>query len=156
MSAKKYTIRWIVGILLFPWPVWAQTNPDSLASQVSLDECLHYALRNQPVFRQSLIDQQINERTIRANLAAWMPQIRAEYNLLHYFAVPFFFLTNTSDPTGPKQAIRAGYPNQSTILFQADQVLYSNDVLLAAKASRYSRLQFSQNVDSSRINVIVN
>src|SRR6202012_3575937 len=42
----------------------------------------------------------------------------------------------------------------STLGLQASQVIYNNDVLLAAKAAKYSRQYYKQNTVSSQINVV--
>jgi outer membrane protein TolC len=42
------------------------------------------------------------------------------------------------------------------VLFQADQVIYNADVMLASQAARYSKLQARQNIESAKIDVIVN
>ncbi|MDO1448400.1 TolC family protein [Rhodocytophaga aerolata] len=58
--------------------------------------------------------------------------------------------------SGRRVAVQTGVANTSNVLLQADQTLYSNDVLLASKAARYSRLQFDQNTENTKINTVVN
>jgi outer membrane protein TolC len=45
--------------------------------------------------------------------------------------------------------------NNSNALFQADQVLYSNEVWQASRASRFVRRQSQQNVQATKINTVV-
>jgi outer membrane protein len=156
MQQIRLVIPLLVGLILLPKLVSAQKNSDSLPVNISLNECVNYALSNQPRFRQSLIDQDITERTIRANLAGWLPQIRAEYNLQHYLKLPVSFFPNLSDPSGPRTPTTIGLANTSNLLFQADQVLYSNDVIFASKAARFSRLEAEQASKVTKIEVVVN
>ena len=44
-------------------------------------------------------------------------------------------------------------PNTSTIGLQASQVIYNNDVLLASRASKFSRQYYKQNSESSKIDL---
>jgi outer membrane protein len=155
MKPTKALIPLLWGLILLPFFSYSQSQSDSLPTQITLDECIQYALRHQPVFQQSVLDQQITERTIRATLSAWLPQIRAEYNLQHYLILPVSFFPNFNDPTGPRQAVRVGLENTSNLLLQADQTLYSPDVMLASKAARFSRQQATQLTENERISLVV-
>ncbi len=155
MPRKKYVISLIVRMLLLPLVAAGQTPGDSTQQPLSLDACIRYALQNQPLYRQSLLDQEINERIVRSEMAAWLPQLRAEYNLQHNLKLPVAFLPDLTNPDGPRRPVTLGLKNTSNILFQAEQVLYSNDVVLATRAARYSRLQASQNTQNNAIDLTV-
>ncbi|NIM34203.1 MAG: TolC family protein, partial [Hydrotalea flava] len=49
------------------------TAADTLA-QATLQSCVQYALQHQPIVQQSLIDEQIVDKTIQTKLADWYPQ----------------------------------------------------------------------------------
>lgn len=155
MQTKKYISILLISMVMLPVFLFAQTSQDVVPANITLDECVSYALRNQPLLKQSLLDQEITEQTVRSNLAGWLPQLRAEYNLQHYLKLPVSFFPNTQDPTGPRLPVTIGLKNTSNLLLQADQVLYSNDVMLASKAARYSRLQADQSTQNTKINVVV-
>ena len=55
--------------------------------------------------------------------------------------------------TGANQ-LPASIDNVSTLGLQANQVIYNNDVLQAAKAAKYSRQYYKENTTSSQINVV--
>lgn len=149
------------NILLYLWTamcfhgfVFGQAPADSLPLKATLEDCIAYALQHQGQFQQTELDKEINERTIKSNLAAWYPQLRTEYNYQHYFKVPVSLIPDFSNPAGPRRATTLGVPNTSNVQFQADQVFYNSDVLLAAKASKYSRQQTQQDIEKAKIALI--
>ncbi|RCH56001.1 TolC family protein [Mucilaginibacter hurinus] len=128
---------------------YAQTAPDSVPGTITLQQCINYALRNQPVVRQASIDEQINERDIKIGLSSWLPQLNSTGQVQHYFkGGPVAGAANI--PGGVSNDIR----NLSTLGLQASQVIYNNDVLLAARTARYSRQYYRQNTQTTQINVI--
>jgi outer membrane protein TolC len=127
--------------LILPSVLFAQTNTDTI---VTLKQCIDYALRNQPAVKQASIDQQINERDIRIGLSAWLPQVSSSDLYDHYFK---------GGPLVPG-ATDNNRHEFSALGLQANQVIYNNDVLQAAKAAKYSRQYYQQNTVSSQINVV--
>jgi outer membrane protein TolC len=125
--------------------------PDSL----TLEQCIQYALKNQPYVQQAGIDQEIAERDIKIGLSGWYPQINATGNYQHYLRLPVIILPNFNDPSLPPQIIRNGLKNTSNVLFQADQTLFSNSLFLASRAQRYVRQQSVQNIENNKINATV-
>jgi outer membrane protein TolC len=130
--------------------LFAQTGIDTaINGPVSLKQCVEFALRNQPVVRQASIDEQINERDIRIGLSAWLPQVTSSGLYNYYFkGSPQAGASGANIPAG------TGVRNLSTVGLQASQVIYNNDVLLASKASKYSRQYYKQNILSSQISVV--
>jgi outer membrane protein TolC len=145
---KKFYLPIIINLTLcLPKVLFAQTATDTV---VTLRQCIQFALRNQPAVRQSVIDQQINERDIRIGLSAWLPQISSADEYERYFkgSVPLAVNPATLPDGG------ANLNEYSSLGLQASQVIYNNDVLLAAKTANYSRLYYKQNTVSSQINVV--
>ena len=141
---KKIYLLVIVNLTLcLPKVVFAQSATDTV---VTLKQCIGFALRNQPVLRQAEIDEQINERNIRISLADWLPQLNSSNEYLHYF--------KGSPVTSANPAVVSPINEYSSLGLQASQVIYNNDVLLAAKSAKYSRLYYKQNTVSSQINVV--
>lgn len=123
--------------------LFAQINKDTL---ITLNQCVDYALRNQPAVKQSGIDQEINERNIRIGLAAWLPQVNTTDQYQYYFK---------GGPSAAALAPAGSAINQySALNLQASQVIYNNEVLQAAKAAKYSRQYYKENTFSSQINVV--
>ncbi len=136
-----------------PYFLKAQTPRDSLQAVVSLQECIRYALKNQPVLRQTLLDQEINERNIGIALSAWLPQVNGTGSLQHYFQLPSSAFPNGS---GGTTVTRIGLYNTSVLSLGASQVLYNNDVLLASRGAKYSRQYYQQNTQVNQINTVAN
>lgn len=134
--------------------VFAQKTVDSLARQAYLPDCIQYALGHQPIVRQSVIDQEIAERTVQSALAAWYPQIAAGYNLIHNIKLP---TTIFPDPTTGESVPRTiGAKNTSTASLSVTQSIFNRDVLLASRTADAYRAQASQNTVRNKIDVVVN
>lgn len=132
-----------------------QAKPDTLSSNViSLQQCISYALRNQPTAKQASIDEQINERNIAISLADWLPQVNATGNAQHYFQLPEAYFPNTTNPGAAGSYVSSGLPNTSTLTLGATQTIFNPTVALAARTSKYSRLFYKQNTQSTQINVV--
>jgi outer membrane protein TolC len=147
---KKVLYIFISNILFFlPLTVFAQNISDTSVAIVTLRQSIDFALKNQPLLKQAYIDEQINERDIRIGLSDWLPQIGTTGQYQHYFQRPAV----VAGGTGTSQQNLAIVHNVSTLGLQASQVLYNNDVLLASRASKYSRRYFKENTESSKINL---
>src|ERR1700755_1578085 len=66
----------------------AQTKPDSVLHDATLQGCVQYAITHQPAIQQSLLDEAITEKQIQTRLADWYPQLNLNYNLQHNFELP--------------------------------------------------------------------
>ncbi len=126
---------------------FAQQRADSLSGSVTLEQCIDFALKNQPAVQQSLIDEEIGERNIRLALSGWYPQVRGEANLSHYLKQPVSILNGAQ--------VRFQPANSSNFLLQGDQAIFNNDLLLASKASSFNRERYKQNTESNKINTVV-
>jgi outer membrane protein TolC len=147
---KKVRYIFISNILFFlPLTVFAQNISDTSVAVVTLRQSIDFALKNQPLLKQAYIDEQINERDIRIGLSDWLPQIGTTGQYQHYFQRPNF----VAGGTGTSQQNLGIATNSSNLGIQASQVLYNNDVVLASRASKYSRRFFKENTESSKINL---
>lgn len=126
--------------------VSAQVKTDTSTSVISLQQCISFALRNQPATKQATLDEQINERTINIGLADWLPQVTASGNAQHYFELPATSFNGN--------VVTTGLPNTSLLSANVNQVIYNNTVALASHTAKYSREYFKQNTVSSQINVV--
>jgi outer membrane protein TolC len=117
---------------------------------LTLEQCLQFALQNQPVVRQARIDEETNEASIRIGLAGWLPQVNLNANAQHYFQLPYSVIPIDGVNT-PRQF---GLRNQSTVGLAATQALYNNDVRLALRSATPSRQLYQQNTVAVRINVV--
>ncbi|MBC8085253.1 MAG: TolC family protein [Hymenobacter sp.] len=125
------------------------------AAPTTLQQCLEFALRNQPTVRQARLDEGIGERNIRLALSEWMPQVNGTGLYTRNTQLQATALPNFADPAAGQQIIRIGLKNVTTLGLQGTQLLYNNDVLRAARSVRYTRLGNAQNTARTKINVVV-
>lgn len=69
---------------MLPAVLFAQAGRDTVPTTLTLQQCIDFALRNQPGVRQANLDEDINERDIRISLSAWLPQINSSGSYQHY------------------------------------------------------------------------
>ena len=142
-------------VFIIPCILAGQAAHDSLPSKVTLSQCLTYALANQSLIKQSLIDEDIKNKDIRIALSGWYPQLEFDANLQHYLQAPLAYFPNVSDMLLPGIYLPATTKNVSTGIFSANQTLYSNNLFFAAKTSKEVRNQASKNTENSKINTYV-
>ncbi|GGG52584.1 TolC family protein [Hymenobacter glacieicola] len=153
MKHIKRVLRLLFSFTLLA-PAWAQaqpTTPPPPSNQLTLEQCLQYALQNQPVLRQARLDEETNEATIRIGLAGWLPQVNLNATGQHYFQLPYTVFPNAEGISVPRQI---GLKNTSTVGLAGTQALYNNDVLLALRSARPSRQFYQQNTTGVRIDVV--
>ncbi|RTQ50892.1 TolC family protein [Hymenobacter gummosus] len=136
--------------LLAPAVQAQQTPPPAPGGVLTLEQCLQFALQNQPAVRQARIDEETNEASIRIGLAGWLPQIALNASAQHYFQLPYSVIPIDGVNT-PRQF---GLRNQSTVGLAATQALYNNDVRLALRSASPSRQLAQQNIVAVRIDVV--
>ncbi|MFT2007637.1 TolC family protein [Pontibacter sp. 13R65] len=137
----------LLGVLLFPTLLLAQQNNTGSTQPLTLQQCLDYALANEPNVKQAAIDEAIGDREIAVNLSGWLPQISAQFAATHNIQRPVFVIDNNVN--------RVGQNYTSNVLLQAEQTLYSNNLLLSSRAARYTRLQLDQNTVDNKITTVV-
>src|ERR1022692_1325639 len=109
-------------------------NTDTI-QYLTLDQCLAYALQNQPLLKQTAIDITIAHKTNAINLSAWLPQVNLVGSLTHYFTLPTSFGINSLNPNGPPIEGHAGIINTATPTISATQTIFSPDVLYAFRSA---------------------
>jgi len=154
---KSGLIKLFTGLFIFIFPllVNAQRNIDSLSSEITIQECITYALNHQPQINQSIIDEKISKADIRIATSGWYPQLNLDANLQHYFQLPTAFVNDFTNPSGPKTAVPSGLYNNSAVMFSANQTLYSTDLLFASKTIKDYRKLSVQNTRNTIINTEV-
>ncbi|MEO7990909.1 MAG: TolC family protein [Chryseolinea sp.] len=150
-TSIKTHFRWAMLLVLFlPTFGLAQESqlPDSILESAPLDKVVQYALVHQPGVLQAGIDQEITDKVIRGKLADWFPQINFAYNYQR-------FIDLQSSVIGGN-VIRFGVNNTSSAQFTGTQTIFNRDVLLASSTASKVRTLAQQNVNVSKIDVVVN
>jgi outer membrane protein len=126
----------------------AQTGNDSLLQTASLQNCVQYALKHQPLIQQALLDEEITERQIRIKLADWYPQLNFNYSYQYNFQLPITIFGGS--------IIKIGDNNQSLGQLALTQTIFNRDVLLARSTANDVRKQSKQATVFSKIDITVN
>lgn len=156
LSEFKYCILIIWISLVFNSALIAQTQKDIISDSASVDECIKYAMKNQPLVRQLKLDEKISIQNIRIALSDWLPQINSSAGFQHYLKQPQLLFPDFTNPTGPKILIPSGVLNNSNISFSATQDIFNPDVYLAGRTSKSYRLQSKQTTQDAMIGLVVN
>jgi outer membrane protein TolC len=156
VSVFKYgiLITWITTLCICSG-LKAQDPQNIISDSATINDCIKYALHNQPLVKQLNLDEGIARQNIRIALADWLPQINASAGLQHYLKQPVFLFPDISNPTGPKILIPNGVLYNSSILFSATQNIFNNDVFIAGRTAGNYRLQASQTSRSAIIELVV-
>lgn len=122
--------------------------PDSLLLKASLNDCINYALKNQPSIRQSVLNEEIADEQIKGKLADWFPQLNFNYNFQHNYKLP------TSIFQG--NAVHFGVVNTSSGQFSLTQTIFNKDVLLASSTAHEVRAEAQETTTERKIGLVVN
>ena len=123
-------------------------NTDSTGENKSLELCIQYALAHQTNIRQSLIDQQIADRSIKSRLADWYPQINFNGNYQRNFQLQSTVFNNT--------VTQIGAYNTSIGQFGLTQAIFNRDVLLTRQTANDVRTLARQYTVNTSIEVVAN
>ena len=136
-------------VLLLPLVANGQeVKGDSLLQNATLDSVIQYTLLHQPFVQQSLLDQEIINKTIKGKLADWYPQINFSYSFQRNIDL------QTSIIGG--NPIKFGVDNTSNGQLSATQVIFNRDVLLAKSTASKVRNQSEQVTARTKIDAVVN
>jgi len=149
----------LLGILFtgVPFQTDAQNKTAADTTQfLTIDQCIVYAMQHQPAILQTGIEMAIVRKTNAINLSGWLPQVNLSANVIHYEELPTTFSLNSLNPEGPLIKGHPGVINTVIPQISATQVLFSPDVLYAAKSAHLYVQQAQQSNDSTKINLIAN
>ena len=148
---RKVILPVVQILILFTAPLTlSQTNSqnDTLLYKATLENCVRYALKNQPLIKQSLIDENITNQEIKSKIADWFPQLNLNFNYQHNYKL------QTSVIQG--NAVHFGVINTSSAQFSVNQTIFNRDVLLASSTAGDVLKQAQQSITENKINVVVN
>jgi len=133
----------------------AQESIPVLSDSASVDECISYAFKNQPLVKQLRLDEDISKQNIRIALADWFPQINASASLTSNLKLPVIYLPNFTNPSAPKTAITTGVNYNSGVSFTLGQTIFDRDVYIAGSTVKLVRKQAVENTKSALIDLVV-
>jgi len=147
----------IAGIFIFCLSnsLNAQNQQNILPDSATVDDCIKYALTNQPLVKQLRLDEGIARQDIRIALSDWLPQINSSAGIQHYLKQPVTLFTDFTNPGGPKILIPTGVLFNSSVQFTATQNIFNHDVYIAGRTAKAYRMQASQTAQSAMIDLVV-
>ena len=151
LLALSLSLLFIAPALLFAQTGTITTQNVSEQNTINngtLEDVIQYAIKNQPLIQQSVIDERITENTIKSKLADWYPQINFNYNLQHNFIV------QTSIIGG--NPVKLGVRNISAGQFTVSQAIFNKDVILAKRTRGDVSLQAAQTTSFNKTDLAVN
>ncbi|OIQ97393.1 outer membrane protein TolC precursor [mine drainage metagenome] len=143
-----FTLIAVIYFTATPDKSISQNNTDSVLQNASLINCVQYALQHQPTIQQSLIDEDIVDKSIKSKLADWYPQLNLNYTIQNYFQLPSAFFGGN--------VVQTGAFNNSGLGVSLTQNLFTRDLLLANRTAGDVRKQIKQSSVSNKIDVTVN
>jgi outer membrane protein TolC len=99
---------------------------------LTLNDCISFALKNQPAINQAGIGEDIAHTNNKIAFSSWLPQVNANATLQHYFSLRTAFFNSN----GVLTPFRSGVINNSVPQLNATQTIFNPDVLFALKASK--------------------
>ncbi|WP_336518347.1 TolC family protein [Pollutibacter soli] len=125
-----------------------ETPKDSLLNEATIENVVAYALRHQPLIRQSLADEEITRMQVKAKLSEWLPQVNFNYLYQHNFQLQASIIGGN--------LVTFGVKNSSSLQFTASQTLFNRDVIFASKTRKDYELQAKQQTSYNKIDVAIN
>jgi outer membrane protein TolC len=152
--AGKFLFLLLTAAFFFsPFRILAQKSNTDTVETLTLGQCVEYAVKNQPLLQQSLINIDIARSTNKINLSGWLPQAYVTATAAHYLTLPTSFI---SDSAGKLVSEQTGVVNSFIPELNISQAIFSPSLLYAAKSAPLYIKQAQQQKDSTYIYVVAN
>ncbi len=118
------------SVILASAPVsFSQTkgSQESTLKDATLQACIKYAIANQPLIRQSFLNERITNQEVQGKLADWFPQLNFNFTIQHDFRLPTTVFRGTP--------VQIGIANTSGADLSLTQTIFNKDVLLASSTA---------------------
>ncbi|HXO77054.1 MAG TPA: TolC family protein, partial [Puia sp.] len=130
----SFSKRFVLNIFLICISIAAFSQPGNQPdTALTLDQCISYALKNQPTINQAIINVAITRATNAINTSGWLPQAGISGNLTHYLTLPTNFIKNAG--TGAITQQRTGVINTFNPVASVTQTIFNPALLYAAKSA---------------------
>jgi outer membrane protein TolC len=135
-----------ISIAAFTQP----TTPPDTTQALSLDQCVGYALKHEPLINMATVNIAIVRATNKINTSGWLPQVNVQANLTHYNTLPTGFFTDSGKIVNSK----TGVVNTFTPLLTVTQTIFNPALLYAVHSAPLYIKQAEQITDSTKIEII--
>jgi len=142
-----------IGLLGIVRCTYAQATASSSPQTFTLQECIDYALKNQPNIRQAMLGVSITKATNYINLSGWLPQVNGTAGFAYYPQPPVSLIVNPAN--GSLVAERSAIVTNFIPGINATQAIFTPTLLYSALSAHLYNKAAEQVIDSSKINVTV-
>ncbi|MVT07642.1 TolC family protein [Chitinophaga tropicalis] len=151
VAHKSYISVIFLFCLTAVLPAYSQNEHNTISS-LSLEQCISYALQNQPALQQSQLRTDIAKATNAVNLSGWYPQAAVTGNLNHYIQRP----TSLSNINGVETPVKTSVTNTSTPGIGVTQAIFNPGLVYAARIAPLNLKSARQSRDSTKIELVAN
>lgn len=151
---KKLVILWALAGTL---TAYAQDGVKETAPAVlSLQQAIDYALQNQLLLKNALLDEQIAKQKVNEVTGLGLPQINSSFDVKDFLEIPVSLIPAEffGGPPGTFAPVKFGTKYQATAGLDATQLLFSGDYFLGLKASKVFVELSRKSTERTRIEVI--
>ncbi len=154
-SAQNQTANSVTAPLPIPdstkknLPVILKDSSNSVNPNLTLKQCIDYAMTHQPALNRSLINVDIAKATNAVNLSGLLPQVNASGDLTHYIQQSTVTTTTSSGVTRT-----TSYANTFVPGVGVTQSIFNPSLLYAYKSAPLYVKQAQQVTDSTKIYLV--
>ncbi|HEY6160555.1 MAG TPA: TolC family protein [Bacteroidia bacterium] len=125
----------LASILIIPLTTRAQTGS---SGSMSLQQCIDYALQNEPKMQNALYDEQIAKYKVKEVTAMGLPQLNGSIDVKDFIELPTSLIPAEffGGPPGTFIGLKFGTRYNTTGGLDASQLLFSSDYLVGLQASK--------------------
>src|ERR1700761_6686967 len=127
----------------------AQNQPVA-DSALTLDQCVRFALKHEPLINMAIVNQAITVANNRIAGSGWLPQATVQGNLTHYNTLPTGFFTDSGRIVNSK----TGVINTVTPTLAVTQTIFNPALLYAVHTAPLYNKQAQQVTDSTKIEIV--
>lgn len=138
------------GLLCLSIIAQSQVNNPDTTQNLSLDQCVGYALKHEPTINMAIVNQAIVRASNAIATSGWLPQVNVIGSFTHYNTLPTSFF----EDSGKQVKQRAGIINTATPTLQATQTIFNPALLYALHSAPIYNRQAQEITDSSRISIV--
>lgn len=135
-----------------PYAISAQNGKNIQNGEyLTLDQCVDYALKNQPLVKQSALNLAITKTDNAISISGWLPQVGISASFVHYIDQP---RTIFSDSSGRVMTSRTGVANSLIPTLSVTQAIFSPNLFYAATTAPLYTRQAHLAIDSTKIDIV--
>jgi outer membrane protein TolC len=145
----------LTALVQIPYSLFAQQATTDAVQTYNLQQCIDYALKNQPSVRQAMLGASITKATNYINLSGWLPQVNGTLGFAYYPQPPVSLIENPLTPNGQLVAERSAIVTNFIPGINATQAIFTPTLLYAALSAHLYNRAAEQVIDSAKINITV-